>query len=331
MVMLDNAVLDEVARTGRGEHFEPRHFVWTGSDLSRVELADGRAFVLKHLHAEGDWVSRLSNGIGRAQLVWRSGLLTQLDPVVEHGIVGIVEIDGIEALVMHDLSGRLNAPDCLLSVQKTEALMGALARFHDFAVSLDLPDLCSIHDVANLTNPALLRADRGRGHFEAGGDAVQQGLDYLVAKVGGAAADALAAFFDDVPGFASTVAERMSRPWLSHGDPRAENLGVADGRLVAVDWGELTGVAPREFDVAGFTVQAVCVHTEATPDQIRAAYERHASEPLDDELMRLAWLKHMTGAGVGNVGELAATSDPEERQRARARVSTTVAAFRDQF
>jgi hypothetical protein len=327
--MDEPTILDQIRAAGPGSPFDPRSTVWTGSSLSRVVLPDGQAFVLKHLRPEHDWITRLSHGYGRVQHLWRSGVFAALDPVVEHGVVGVIEGHGAEALVMRDLTGSLNAPDCFLDREHVEALMAVLARFHTFAEGLEVAGLCSIAESANLMNPDLHRTDRGENRLEGGGDALQRGLDYLVSRAGGEAGEALAAYYGDIPGFEAAVLEATERPTLVHGDTRVENVGVAGGRLVAVDWGDLTLIGPREWDVVAFTVQAAEVHTGASVNEIRSLYERHAPQPLDDELLRLSWLRHFAGYGVANVGELAAAADDDARRRMKARLASNIEGFRN--
>src|SRR5205823_12486219 len=43
---------------------------------------------------------------------------------------------------------------------------------------------------------------------------------------------------------------------LVHGDAQLENLGLDGDRLVAIDWGELTGIGPAEIDVAWLAVMS---------------------------------------------------------------------------
>ena len=52
---------------------------------------------------------------------------------------------------------------------------------------------------------------------------------------------------------------------LLHGDFKLGNVGLRDGRLVLIDWGELTGTGPAEMDVAWFAL------TSTTPPSERGS------------------------------------------------------------
>ena len=60
---------------------------------------------------------------------------------------------------------------------------------------------------------------------------------------------------------------------LVHGDAKLENLGVSGNRLVAIDWGELTGIGPAEIDVAWLAMMSGW-RMDALPDEVFAAYDR---------------------------------------------------------
>jgi aminoglycoside phosphotransferase (APT) family kinase protein len=57
---------------------------------------------------------------------------------------------------------------------------------------------------------------------------------------------------------------------LVHADAKLENLGFDGDRLVAIDWGELTGVGPPEIDVAWFAVMSGW-RLDCMPDEVFAA------------------------------------------------------------
>jgi hypothetical protein len=325
----DAELLSMVVDAGPGEPFDPRAVVFTGSDLRCVTLADGTQLIVKHLHREGDWLARATDGTDRPQQVWRSGVLTALEPVVEHGVVGLIDVGDHQALVMHDLSGWLFAPDVWLDRTDVDLLMNRLACFHELASTIDLPtSLCTIAERANLCNPAAHRHDNGRHPAPGGAQAIEGALNYLAERAGGAAGTRLAGFFDDLAGFAVQVTDLTDRPTLLHGDAKAENLGIHDDRLVAVDWGELTGVGPAEFDIVRFAFGACGYSTSLTPPEVYELYNGHVMVPLDGELVRLATLSCSVNNGIGNLATIAATTDPELKQRAKNRLRLVFAELR---
>ena len=324
-------ILVAVRDAGPGEPCDPRTVVWTGSELRKVELPDGNRVIVKHLHPEGDWLSRSTRGTGRPSEVWRSGLLTALEPVVEHGTIGLVDFGDHEALVMHDLSDRLFPPDVWLEPRDVERVLVQLAAFHQYARSIDVQPLCTIIDRANMCNPEAHLGDGGRYHLSVSPAELQKSHEYLATRVGGQAGDALTSFFDDLPAFGVEVAARTSHPTLLHGDAKPENLGVHGGRLVAVDWGELTGIGPAEFEIVRFAAGSCGKHTDLHPIEVYDLYNRHASVKLDTDLLRLAALACMTSNGIGNLADIHRTEDPHERQRCKDRLALQIDDLRRLF
>jgi hypothetical protein len=120
----DEDILREVLVAEQAAAFDPRDVKYTSTNLQKVVLASGATVIVKHLSPEGDWLMRASGGVGRAQLLWRSGVLSTLDPVVDHGAIGIVDAGDHDALVMRDLSATLFSS----SVRRSGWSRGACAR-----------------------------------------------------------------------------------------------------------------------------------------------------------------------------------------------------------
>jgi hypothetical protein len=303
---------------------------YTSTDLRSVTLASGQRVVVKHLAPDGDWLMRASGGVGRAQELWRSGVLSALDPVVEHGIIGLVDFGDHEAIVMHDLSGTLIPEVGMLAPDYVEALLAAMAQFHQAAASVELPPLCSVAARCNVMSPAFHDTDSGPGRL-ATGASMRTALDVLASRSTRAGAAALWSVIDDPDAFAAEVAEYSKRPTLVHGDAKPPNLGHNGVRLVAVDWGELTGPGPAEIDVVRFAFAACDLYCELQPDAIFEMYDRHAPLPLDPDLLRLAILGDVATFGVGRLAVIRDLTDDAVRARARANFRTGMARFRAAF
>jgi aminoglycoside phosphotransferase (APT) family kinase protein len=65
--------------------------------------------------------------------------------------------------------------------------------------------------------------------------------------------EAVMAVHEDPTGLAEALMA-SAPPTLVHGDDRLENFGLNGNRLVAIDWGELTGIGPAAIDVARLAV-----------------------------------------------------------------------------
>src|SRR2546430_2697518 len=75
---------------------------YSGARLEEVVLDDGRRLVLKHLPSSGDWLTRATNGAGRLRMLWESGLLERVRPLVHHTILDVACVAGTEHGLMPD-------------------------------------------------------------------------------------------------------------------------------------------------------------------------------------------------------------------------------------
>src|SRR5438094_5431177 len=98
---------------------------------SFVDLPDGRRVVLKHLPSHGDWLTRATDGSGRVRRLWESGLLARIQPLVDHTIIELREVDGHDVLVMRDASDDLLPPRVPVPRSTSRALLTGLATIHD--------------------------------------------------------------------------------------------------------------------------------------------------------------------------------------------------------
>ena len=82
----------------------------SGATLELVELRSGQRVVLKHLPADGDWLTRATDGAGRVRKLWQSGLLTRIRPLVDHTILDVRVADGHDVVIMRDARDDLLPP-----------------------------------------------------------------------------------------------------------------------------------------------------------------------------------------------------------------------------
>lgn len=149
---------------------------YSGAWLERVELADGRVAVVKHLPEEGDWLTRVTDGLGRTRALWHSGLLGRLEPAVEHGILDVTRhrdlgtgdhgIGDHDIVVMEDLAARLWPHSSKLDRRTVRGAMAALAALHDVgervvARGVGEIRLCSIGARYGVFAPAFHSGDQG--------------------------------------------------------------------------------------------------------------------------------------------------------------------------
>lgn len=311
------AVRRRIANGDRGAPFDPRPIAFTaGSDLRKMDI-DGTSIIVKHLHPEGDWLSRATGGVGRAQLLWRSGVLDQIEPFVEHGVIGVLDLEDHDAIVMRDLSPVLFPPTGALDRDAVEGVLARLGRFHREAAVIDLPPLCSMRQRAAFMDPRFHAADTGHGNLATTAHLIPDTVRFLSGKAG-AAGHELLHLFEDPDAFVRRVIESAPDLTLLHGDPKPDNIGYTGSRLVAIDWGELTGVGPIEFDVVRFVVGACLTHTSLEPQEVYEIYDRSGPRPLDPATLYLAMLWAVANFGITNFAVIRALCDPGHRALAKA-------------
>src|ERR1051326_3945184 len=80
---------------------------FSGSRLYRRELDGGAVQVVKRMSPAWDWMMQVTEDHGRVGVLWRSGAMQAVPPVIDHAVVDI-RFDG-EAweIVMRDVSDSL--------------------------------------------------------------------------------------------------------------------------------------------------------------------------------------------------------------------------------
>src|SRR5438094_599690 len=102
----------------------------SGARFERVVLSDGRRLVLKHLPAEGDWLTRFTAGANRARFLWASGILARVAATVDHAVVAVVPSNDGDLVVMRDVSDSLLPTGTTVSLPQIRPLAAGLAALH---------------------------------------------------------------------------------------------------------------------------------------------------------------------------------------------------------
>lgn len=267
---------------------------YSGATLERLELHDGRRLVAKHLPADGDWLTRGTDGRDRLRRLWDSGVLELVDAVVDHTIVDLQAIDGGDVVVMRDASSELLPPRVPVSRATSRLLLGRLAALHGHFRGMQADHLCSIAARYAMFSPAFHATDAGSGRHPIA-DRIIRGWSLFEEHVDPDVVQAVFTVHREPERLERALADAPTT--LLHGDVKLENLGLwPDGRLVAIDWGELTGVGPREIDVAWYALKSAA-RTGCSPAAIFADYEAAASEPLDSGVLDVVCIGSLAQMG----------------------------------
>ena len=147
-------------------------------------------------------------------------------------------------------------------------------------------------------------------------DRIEIGWELFAERVDSDLARSVLAVHDDPDFLGKPLAGFPST--LLHGDAKLENLGLGQDGLVAIDWGDLTGVGPAEIDVAWYALKGA-VRIGCTPDEIFSDYERAANRRLDPVALDLACLGSLAQMGF-RFAVSAFGSGPDPRDTAAAQL-----------
>jgi Phosphotransferase enzyme family len=266
---------------------------FSGAKLELAELPDGRRVVLKHLPAEGDWLTRATDGAGRARRLWEIGLLARVGPLVDHTILDVQAADGHDVVIMRDARDDLLPPRIAVSHKVVRRLLTRLSAVHGAFMNESGESLCSLGARYVMFAPHLHADDAGSGAHPLGAR-IGRGWELFEEHVHDDLVDAVFAIHRDP----DPLARRLSRfpATLLHGDAKLENLGLNRGKLVAIDWGDLTGFGPREVDVGWFALKGAA-RIGCSPDDVFADYEKASSRTLDPNALDLVCVGSLAQMG----------------------------------
>jgi hypothetical protein len=298
---------------------------YSGARFELVVLADGRRLVHKHLPREGDWLTRLTAGDGRMRLLWDSGTLAQVGATVDHAVVAVVPCNGADVVVMRDVADVLIPSGTTVSSEVACRLLAGLGAFHQTWEGREIDGLCRPEDRYRLFAPRLHHSDSGPNRHPLR-DRILAGWDAFADLVPTDVAEAVFAVHERPEPLAEALMAAAPATLL-HGDAKLENLGLDVDRLVAIDWGELTGIGPAEIDVAWFAVMSGW-RIDGMPGDVFAAYDRQAGRRLDPKALDLACIGSLAQMGFRMAGRCRA-ADEQTRARAATLLAWWVARVRD--
>jgi hypothetical protein len=283
----------------------------SGAELESVQLRDGQRLVVKHLPADGDFMTHVTTGAARLRTLWTSGALERIGGVVDHTILDVRQIGGRDVVIMRDATDDLVQAGASVSRDTSRRLLAGLAQMHESLRDVPLDDPCPLEGRYAMASPDLHATYRGPGAHPMA-DTIVRGWELFEEHVDRDVAEAVAMVHREP----KTLGDRLRRfpATLLHGDPKLANLGLVGGRLVAIDWGELTGSGPREVDVAWYA-QKGSTWIGCTPEDVFSDYDAASSEPLDRQALDLACVGALAQMGF-RLAVAAYASSPEPAPQA---------------
>lgn len=265
---------------------------YSGSQLYWV-YADEQRYVMKHLFPTTDWVALASDDIKcRSVCLWQYGVLDQLQPHIDHGIVAACQDADSFALLMNDVSQGVVSYDHVHTMNEVKMLLDALAEMHSVFWNDD--SLCD-PSLGLLQLPTLIDwfypEDHNRDQWDD--DNVWHLLfDFVDTDV----RDALQSLMEDPQPLFTKLEDHPST--LIHGDYRPENFAIASdtNQIVLFDW-QVTGYGSPFIDLHWLLAQLVM----AEPFDAVDYYRRQIALNLDEQIDDVQWQSMIE---VGNLADL---------------------------
>jgi hypothetical protein len=295
----------------------------SGSRLERVELADGTVVIEKSVAPSRDWLSRALHDEGRAVSLWTRGILQRVPPVVDHAVLDAWPTPEGGVIRMRDVSAQLITEDRPLSRAGSRRILEAAAALHEAFLGEELAGLCALEDRYTMLSPAT--AERERDGTDVAPKVIGRGWEIFADVV---AADVAEAVLELAARPAPLVAAlAATETTLIQGDLKFGNLGLAPDRVIFLDWGTQTGVAPPAVEFAWYLVingARIDAPREAVLDDVRAVSgDRHDERALD-----LALLGALVQLGFNKAYDAVESGDDAVRAREQADLDWWVATGR---
>ncbi len=270
------AGLDELLRRAEGRTPWVPDDTKSGARFERVVI-DGESFVLKYQDPTDDWLLRATGDPGRSYvLLWESGLLDRLPPVIDHAVVA-ADFDGaVGRVLLRDVGAALLAPGVPFSPEQHGRFVEHMAALHAaFWGWRDDVGLTSLTRRYLMFSPGVAAAEAARGSEAVVPRVMAEGWGRLPDAAPAMAKVVLPLLRDPAP----LVAALARGPHtLVHGDWKAANLGChPDGRTVLLDFGEAPGEASPVADLSWYLALNAALLPEpkdAVLESYRDALER---------------------------------------------------------
>jgi hypothetical protein len=284
----------------------------SGTTVERLWLADGRTLVVKHVHPYGDWIMRGMHDEGRAAALWTRGILYRAPAVIDHAVLGVLPDSDAWLVVMRDVDDALLPAGHTLTRGESRRIIDGVHQLHTAFAGDQLDDLAALADRYAVLSPAM--AERERLGADAVPKLVGRGWDVFADRVDPAVAGPVLQLLEDPSELVAALARRPHT--LVHGDLKIPNLGLSPERVVLIDWGTQTGIAPAAVDWAWYlaiSASRIAATREQILDDVRAA----EGDAHDEIALRISLLGAVVQLGWNKALDAYEHPDPGVRARER--------------
>lgn len=243
----------------------------SGNAIERVTLADGQVLVHKRVSPEWDWLSRATGDNGRIVTMWERGVFERMPASIEHAVVGVEHDGDAWNVFMRDISHTLIDEDIRHDRATVERILSAVADMHEAFWDADIEGLCTLEERYQMLSLRTARAEKERGN--PAGDLIFRAWDAFHEHASDEMAAAISGLSADPKPLADEL--RTCTQTLIHGDLRLGNAGFDGDRVVLIDWGDRTGMAPPAVELGwfiGFDAKRFAVSRDDIVSVFRSLY-----------------------------------------------------------
>jgi hypothetical protein len=244
-------------------------------------------------------------------------VLARVPLPLDHGMLTIEEHDDGVLVVMRDVTAGL-VHGRRITRHESRRMVHAAAALHDAFRGEWIDGLCPFVVRYTMLGPGAAAAEPEEAIPQLAG----RGWEIFAAEIDGEVGRAVLSLLDDPTPLVERLATRQQT--LIHGDLKQGNISLEPDRVVFLDWGTQTGMAPPAVEWAWYLALGgnwIEATREETLDDCRAASGVHHDEDALDlallgALVQLGWNKALDGFTC---------PDLEERARERADLEWWVA------
>lgn len=284
----------------------------SGNIIERVTLADGRMLVYKRVSPAWDWLSRSTGDKGRIITMWERGVFERMPASIDHTVVG-VDLDGDAWNVfMSDIAHTLIDEDIRHNRATAERILSAVADMHAAFWDVDIDGLCTIEERYQMLSLRTARAEKELGN--PAGDLIFRAWDAFHEH----ASDEIAAVISRLSADPKPLADelRTCAQTLIHGDLRLGNAGFDGDRVVLIDWGDRTGMAPPAVDLGWFIIFDA-KRFDVSRDDIVSVFRSLYADRFEERALHLGLIGGLV-QGAAHIGLGFLEADDEAKRAAAA-------------
>jgi hypothetical protein len=288
----------------------------SGNPIERVTLVDGRVLVLKRVSPEWDWLSRATKDDGRIATMWEDGLFDRMPASIDHATVAVEREEAGWNVFMRDVSHTLLSEDVRHDRRSVRRLLKAVSELHGAFWDQHHPNLCSIEDRYGMLSP-----QTGQRETELGspaGSLILRAWDVFYEHAPREIADVITVLAENPQPIADEL--RTCTQTLIHGDLRLGNAGFDGDRLVLLDWGDRTGIAPPAVELAWF-IGFDAHRLEISADDVVSEFRELYADRFEERALALSLIGGLVHLGAHLGLKILSAGDDKKRAAAKAELS----------